>query len=301
VRKIGRRRITLVLATVIPLFLLVLAISASYIGITSEIWSGGQSLPASNLSEVPQSVIEDANQLANELFGNSQDKDDYFFNQLVATYLEAKDKDFIVFFNPGGWGWNLAGASPGWSSIFTGIKSELTSSGYKSLLLNYHRTVNTFRGRLNEIVEMLNGYSSKANLLAHQVDFLTTHIPNIKVIIAGESNGTIISDQTMHILAHNPQVYSIQTGTPFWHTNMVQDRTLILNNNGIIPDSFSRGDFLTMVWANVRGWLGLPVPEEQSGTIGNFVKAPGHDYRWQHPGVCPRIIEFLSNNFGTKW
>jgi len=299
VSKIGKRRIAVVLAIAIPLFMLVLALSASYVGVTSKIWSGGLPLSASDPSAVPQSVADDATRLANQLFGDGKEKYDDFVEQLLVTYLEAKDKDFVVFFNPGGWGWNLAEASPGWSSIFTGIKSELTSSGYKPLLLNYRRTADTSSGRLNEIVEMLTGYSSKSNHLAYRVEFLTSHIPDLKVIITGESNGTVICDQAMNILTDNPQVYSIQTGPPFWHDNIMLNRTLVLNNNGMIPDSFSQGDFLTMARANLRALFGLPQPAEQSGTIGHFVRAPGHDYWWHYPGVCPQITDFLDKHCGT--
>jgi hypothetical protein len=151
------------------------------------------------------------------------------------------------------------------------------------------------------MVEMFTGYSSKANQLAHEIQFLTRHIPDLKVLITGESNGTIISDQAMRILVHSPQVYSIQTGTPFWHDSVALERTLVLNSNGITPDSFSRGDFMTIVRANVKTLMGATLPKEQSGAIGNFIKAPGHDYWWQYPGVYPRIIEFLNKNFGTKW
>ena len=296
-RKPGKRRFTFGMAIAIALFFLVTAVSVSYVGFTSKIWSGGNPLTTLDVSAVPQSVIEDASRIASALFSDEREQDAEYKNQLLATYIEAKDRDFVVFFNPGGWGWNLIAASPGWSSIITGIKSELTRSGYDPLLLNYHRTKNTLRGRLNEMVEMFTGYSSKANQLAHEVQFLTSHIPDLKILIAGESNGTIISDQAMRMLVHNPQVYSIQTGTPFWHDSVAMERTLVLNSNGITPDSFSQGDFLIMVRANVKTLMGVTLPKEQSGAIGHFIKAPGHDYWWQYPGVYPRVIKFLNENF----
>ena len=300
VRKPGTRRIALLLAIVIPLSIAVIALSITYVGVTSEVWTGGQPLSTEDLSLVPQAVTDDAIRLASELYGDYQESYEDFATQLLVMYLEVQDKDFVVFFNSGGWGWNLVEASPGWSSIFTGIQSELTSSGYKSLLLNYQRTAKSLTGRINEIAGMVTGYSSKSSNLAYQVDFLTKHNPDLNVIITGESNGTIISDSTMRILANNPKVYSIQTGTPFWHTSSVE-RTLVLNDNGIVPDSFHQGDFLAMVRANLNDWLGLSQAEEQLGTIFHSVKAPGHEYRWQQPGVCPQITDFLKQNFGTKW
>jgi hypothetical protein len=296
--KLGRRQIVLALAVVLPLIILVLALTASQIGITSEIGNGGLPLAATDLSAVPPSVTNDATRIAAELLGDGQSNYNDFVNQLLGVYLEAKDKDFVVLFNPGGWGWNLVEASPGWQSIFDGIESELADSGYTSLLLTYQRTFNTLQGRVDEAVEMLTGYSSKSKDLACRVEFLTSHIPDLKVIIAGESNGTIIVDQTMNLLANNQQVYSIQTGPPFWHQNIMLDRTLIMTDNGMVPDSFSQGDFLAMAGANLRALFGVPRPEDNA-TVFLYVRAPGHEYWWQHPGVYSQIENFLGKNFGT--
>ena len=295
--KIGKVGILIVLALVISLGVVVLALSYSEAGVTTEIWTEGFPIAASDLSAVPQSVVEDAIGLATELFGDYQEKGNDFANQLLALYLEAKDKDFIIVFNPGGWGWNLVETSPGWWSIFNGIKSELDSSGYTSLLLNHQRTAETSLGRLDEFVEMMALYPSKAEDLASRVEFLTSHIPDLQVIIAGESTGTVITDKVMNILKDNPQVYSIQTGAPFWHKNTMLDRTLVMTSNGIIPDSFSQGDFLTIIGANLRAFFGLS--QDDSGRILKYVGAPGHDYWWQYPGVHSEIKDFLDKNFGV--
>ena len=299
--KIGKRRIVVALAVVFSLFIVGLALSASPVAVTSEIGSEGLPLLASDLSAVPQSVTEDATKLATELLGEGQEECDDFVNQLLGAYLEAKDKDFVIVFNPGGWGWNIIEKTPGWWSISTGIESELNSSGYTSLFLNYQRTVDTFQGRFNELGEMITGYSSKAEELAYRVEFLTTHIPNIRVIIAGESLGTVISDRAMNILADNPQVYSIQTGPPFWHDNIMLNRTLVMTDNGINPDSFSQGDFRTIIIGNLKSFFGLSQPREDFGTILHHVGAPGHDYWWQYPQVYSEVTKFLEQNFSIEW
>lgn len=299
--KINRLRIGIIAsAVIISLAVIVSILSFSWVGVTSEVGTGGLPLSASDLSAVPQSVAEDAVRLATELYGNGRGERDDFIGQLLVMYSETKDKDFIIFFNTGGWGWNVVENSPDWWSISIGIKSELESSGYTSLLLNYQRTVDTLQGRLDELVEMINGYSSKAADLAYRVEFLTSHISDLKVILAGASNGTVIADETMHILKDNPQVYSIQIGPPFWHESIIQDRALVLTSNGVIPDSFSQGDFPTMIWANLRALVGLPQSEEDAGKILRIVLAPGHDYRWQYPEVYSQVKNFLTKNFGTK-
>jgi len=297
IRKLG---ILLVLTAVLFLGTALLALSYSDVGLTDVVGVGEISQAVPDLSTVPESVVEDATALARELFGDYQDKYDEFVKQLLATYVEARDKDFVVIFNPGGWGWDLLEGSPGWRSIFYGIKSELESLGYNPLMLNYRRTNESLRSVIDEFTEVVRAYPSKAKNLARRVEFLTDHLPQIKVIVAGESNGTIFSDSVMSLLRDNPRVYSIQTGTPFWHKNMVLDRTLIVNDNGIIPDSFSRGDIPAMLWASFKALLGLSPPEdEDAGRILRYMRAPGHEYRWQYPNVYSQITEFLEKNFGS--
>ena len=295
--KLYRVGILTALVGVLLLALVLLGFSYSEVGITEEIWTEGVVSPARDFSDVPQSVAEDATRLATELFGDGREKGEDFVDQLLAMYVEAEDKDVIVLFNSGGWGWKFAARSPGWTSILNGIKSELESLGYEALLLNYRRTSETMRGCIKEFVEVTNSYPSKAKTLAGRVEFLTDHIPDLRVIVTGESNGTVIADCSMSILRDNPQVYSIQTGTPFWHEHIMPDRTLVLNSNGTTPDTFSRGNVDVMLWATVTDWLGLSSPEESPGRIGYYLRAPGHDYSWQYPEVYSRIVTFLQENF----
>ncbi len=297
IRRLG---VLVALTAVLLLGVVLLALSYSEVGVASEIGTGGLPLSTHDLSVVPQSVTEDATRLAMELFGDYQEKYEDFTNQLLATYVEAKDKDFVLIFNAGGWGWNLLESSPGWHSIFTGIEAELDNLGYTSLLLDYRRTEDNLRGIIDEGVEMVTSYPSKAKELACRVEFLTNHVPDLRVIVTGESDGAVISDRSMNILRYNPQVYSIQTGPPFWHEPIMLDRTLVLDNNGRTPDSFSRGNIPTMLWTSLEDLLGLPQPEEESGRVLKFLRAPGHDYRWQYPKVYSQITDFLEENFGVE-
>jgi hypothetical protein len=300
---INIRRLGILVALTIVLLLGVglLALSYSDVGVTVGVGNGGLPLSVPDLATVPQSVADNATDLAMELFGDYPEKHNDFVSQLLAAYVEAKDKDFVVVFNSGGWGWNFLENSPGWYGISNGIKSELENLGYTSLMLDYRRTGETLRGVIDEFVEVIIAYPSKAENLACRVEFLTTHIPDLKVIVTGESNGTVISDSAMNILRDNPKVYSIQTGPPFWHQNVMLERTLVLDSNGMTPDSFSQGDVPVVLWASLKALVGLSSPEEEEpGRIMYFFRAPGHDYRWQYPGVYSQITSFLEHNFGFK-
>ena len=295
IRKLG---ISVALAAVVLLAVALLSLSYSEVGATEGIWGGA--LADYDFSAVPQSVAEDAARLGSELFDEGGEKYGAFVNQLLATYVEAEDKDFIVVFNSGGWGWTLVEKSPSWHSILTGIKSELDSLGYESLMLNYRRTSETVLGCIEEFAEAVADYPSKAKDLAYRMEFLTDHLPDLSVIVAGESNGSVVSDGAMHILQDNQNVYSIQTGSPFWYKSVMMERTLLLNNNGMAPDSFSEGDIPAILWASLKGLFGLAPPEANPGTILSFLRAPGHDYSWQYPEVYSRVVNFLGENFGTR-
>ncbi|MDD4859065.1 MAG: hypothetical protein PHR56_02545 [Dehalococcoidales bacterium] len=294
--KVRRIAILVILTAVLLVSVVRLAYSYVEVGISDEFWT--QKLPESyDFSDVPQTVLNDASAHAEELFGQSGEKYQRFVEQLLATYEDAQGKDFIVLFNPGGWGWKAPDEVKGWGSILNGINTELDDMGYESLLLNYKRTGESILARGKELMEVLNGYPSKSKYLASRVDFLTAQYPDLKVVVAGESNGAAMSDSVMTILQDNPQVYSIQTGTPFWYHAMTTTRTLRLNSNGTGPDSFSAGDIPTIIWANIKSTLGFG---DRAGTVFLHLKAPGHDYSWQYPEIYNKVTQFLEDNFGIK-
>lgn len=297
-KKAGRLGMAVLVA--LPLLAVVwLILSYSEVGMAQDIGIQYPGLPPSDYSLVPQSVIDNAVTIATELVGNSQKKLQNMVDQLLATYTEAKDKDFVIVFNSGGWGWNITQNS-GWGSILDGIKSQLGSQGYQTLVLNYRRTSSGVTGLIREFFEAATSYPKKSRDLALRIQFLTDNFPNLRVIIAGESTGTVISDKAMAILKNDPQVYSIQTGTPFWHKPTTLDRTLLMNTNGATIDTFSYGDIPAVVWATVKSWFGVSSPNEKPGNILFWVKAPGHDYSWQYPGVYNEVVKFIKKNFGTN-
>lgn len=255
-------------------------------------------------STLPQPVVEDARSTALKLFGNEREPGyQHYLDQSLMMYSQAQDEDVVMLFNSGGWGTHLIEHSPSWLTISKGIKAELNDFGYRATWLDYRRSEDTWGGRLNEMEEMMQLYPTKAQYLAQRIDFLTRNLPQLRIIIAGESTGSIISDEVMEILGGNRQVYSIMTGQPFWHQSASKERELIINHNGIVPDSFSRGDLLTIVSSNLKAWFHHSLPEDEfaeAGNIFNIIKAPGHAYKWQQPGVYTAITQFLEDNFRVQ-
>jgi hypothetical protein len=298
--KVNLRKLGIFTALGMVLLLGALLLAFSYIDIGLADLAFGEEEPVAvyDISEIPESVVADAGAMAMDLYGDYQDKRDEYVNQLLTAYVEVKDQDFVVIFNPGGWGTKILENSPAWTEICEGITLELDRLGYSTLMLDYRRTTRSLRGINKELVELFAVYPSKAESLTRRVEFLTRNVPDLKIIVAGESNGTVISDTVMARLQDNPRVYSIQTGPPFWHKRMALERTLVLDTNGHIPDAFSQGDVPSMLITSLKALVGVPLTEdEENGRIFYFIRAPGHDYRWQYPGVCLKITDFLKQNF----
>jgi len=255
------------------------------------------SLAALDYSTVPQNVIDSATRIAKKAVGSVRERIKIYADELLATYIGARDKDIVIFFNSGGMGWNLTKDTPGWEGILNGIKSQLETLGYHPLVLNYRRTGSGLASSIKEFFEAAYRYPHKAKDLARRVEFLIDNLPTLKIIIAGESTGTVFSEKTMRILRDRQNVYSIQTGMPFWHKLVVQERTLSMNSNGSNVDTFSDGQVRTILWATFKGWIGR---KNKPGTILSWLKAPGHDYSWEYPGVSSVVIKFLESNFAAK-
>lgn len=299
-KTIGKVGLMGVLVGLPVLTIIWMALSDSEVGMTKDIGIQEPRLPVCDYSSVPQFVIDKAVKLAAELAGNSQQKLQNTVDQLLATYVEAKDRDVIVVFNPGGWGWNITKTASGWGSILDGIKSQLENEGYRTLILNYRRTSSGVKGAISEFFEAASNYPKKARDLATRIKFLTENLPDLRVIIAGESTGTVITDRTMNLLKNDTRVYSIQTGTPFWHKPDTQERTLLMNTNGTTVDTFSYGDVPVMIWTTVKSWFGIKSTNDKPGDILFWLKAPGHDYSWQYPGVYDEVVKFINKNFGKE-
>ncbi len=295
--KIRRIKIAAFAVLVICLVVVLTAPSPVVPATTCKAENGSVVLYANDFSAIPQPVIEDAERVAAELFGDDEQKCDIFKSQILATYLEAKDKDIVIIFNAGGWGWDGVSDSTGWITIVEGMKAELSELGRSCLVLNHKRTSSGINGFMSEFMMAGNLSPSKPKDLAARADFLTRHIDGISVIFTAESNGTTICSSAFDILKENTQVYSILTGPPFWNGSPASERALIMKSNGTCPDSFSNGDVITIIRSNLEAMFGIS--QQHAGDILFYIGAPGHYYSWEYEGVRTEITNFLQANFGS--
>jgi hypothetical protein len=290
----------IVAAVMLVFVLVVIILYNSEVGLADEIGIREPDFTNVDLSAAPQSVVDDAQKLADELAGDDAARHQVTVEQLVGSYLAASEADIVVFFNSGGMGWNYIKDTPGWESILNGITSKLRELGRHPLVINYCRTNLGLWGSVKEALEASTRYTKKVTDEVKRIEFVIDHLPDIQVIIAGESTGTVITEETMSYFRDRTNVYSIQTGNPFWYKPRVQERTLRINTNGTCDDAFSFGNVPGMMWSTFKQWVGLTSPEDNPGHILKWLRAPGHHYSWEYPNISSQINKFLEDNFGPQ-
>jgi len=257
------------------------------------------------VSDVDLTLREEACHLSQQLFGNNLDKGMKFTNKLVDICTRAQNKNFLLIHNPGGWGTASLEHCLQWErSIVDGINTTLERLGYTRLLIQYLRTENGWRGYIRDIKEQFRFFASKSRIMAAEVEFLTRHIDNLKVILIGVSQGAGFSNAVMQHLTKLRQVYSIELGMLFTHKprRVITERTLAIDSNGLMPDAVMEWDILTMA----RAFLAAPfrwIKYRLEGKVRIFtycINVPGHEYNWEYPEVRQQIEDFLQINLGTK-
>ena len=296
--KFACNRTTWIVLIVLACLIIVLAAPSPVLPATACPLGSAEPCGVPDISLVPQSLIDEAGGLAVTLFGNNAQKCRDFTSQLLGMYLMAKDAEVVIINNSGGWGWSSIVDAPHGEGFIRGADAELSGLGYDVLWLEYFRTPKTLNGCISEILFGLGLYPSKAQDLALRVNFLTRHLPDVKIILNGESNGCTLCSDTMHLLKGNDRVYSIEMGPPVLNHNITSGCSLVLRTNGFIPDAFSEGDFISIFRTNIETLLGIS--PQYPGNILLYVGAPGHDYAWEYPRVGPVISAFLENCLGKN-
>ncbi|OGN92042.1 MAG: hypothetical protein A2Z75_01315 [Chloroflexi bacterium RBG_13_50_10] len=260
-------------------------------------------------------VERQAWQTAEGAVGSNRKIQQQFVNELLGLYYEVKDSDLAIFCISGGWGKKPLSADVQGRSWLAGIEAELGKLGYSYCEVDDIRTGSGLLSYLFEFKEQLMNYPSKARELAAKVDFLTRQVTGLKVILTGQSNGAAFAGEVISRLKENPEVYSIQIGIPFWHRVSKASRSLVIDNNGVGTDALTQKDIVRLIKANLVDLFILnhapsftPVDWVITRAVlvfgpyklGLGLRAPGHDYMWEYPGVGPVIQDFLVKNFSVR-
>jgi hypothetical protein len=261
------------------------------------------SLGNENLDD-PGLMRERAYQLATILF-NDPAQCDKFADETTEIYFDSKNMDFLLIYNTGGFGGGTMAEDPEWPSILEGIKEKLADLGYGSMIIEHQRGEKVFLGFIEEVEEIKDNYPTKAPELAAQIAFLTKYNSKLRVITTGRCFGAIFSNEVMELEAENPRVYSIQAGRPFWYTEPGGERSLVIKDNGIMPDTLGKRGLLFFLWYFGKANFGhhpstSPYKEGSVKIMKWYFRMPGHTYTWDQPVVRSRIIAFLEGNFANE-
>ncbi len=249
---------------------------------------------------------EEAHHLAHQLFEGKAEMVAKCSSRLVDICLRAQGKDFLLIHNPGGWGSKTFEHCLQWErSIVTGISATIERLGYTRLLVQYFRSDNGWREWLRDTREQFQFFATKARIMARELEFVSRHIENQKVILIGVSQGAAFTNAVMQQLSGPHQVYSIELGMFFPHLSrrVITKRTLALDSNGLVPDAAVRRDDIL---ALIRAYLAAPfrwlkhLLQGRPLRFSYCVHVRGHDYDWDYPLVQQQVMDFLEVNFGTK-
>lgn len=248
---------------------------------------------------------EDANHLAEQLFGNEVKKRASFTSRLLDMCARAQDKDFILIHNPGGWGTTHLENLLQWErSIVEGVSTTIEKLGYTWSLMQYFRTNSGWREKMRDAKEQARFFISKARIMAAELKFVTQHFDTLRVIMIGVSQGAAFSNAVSQYLDGHDRVFSLELGIPFPYKSrrIITKRTLALDSNGLMPDALMEWNIPIIV----RTYLTAPwrwIKYRLQGKRIKFtycVNVPGHDYNWDYPEVQRQVEEFLNLNFGNN-
>jgi hypothetical protein len=257
-----------------------------------------------NMTSANLTLREEANNLAQQLFGNKEAGAD-FANQVLDVCTRARGKDFLIVHNPGGWGHARLDQCLEWErSIVDGIKGVMEEMGYSFLLTQYFRSGRGWREQMCDLGEQFRFFVPKAGVMASWLRFIITHVSGIKVILVGISQGAAFSSSVMRQLGGLSPVYSIELGFPFQYKSwrIITARTLAIDSNGVRPDVLAQGNLrvgakilmaapFKWMWHRLRG---------KRVAFAHCVNAPGHEYDWSNPEIQKPIRGFLKTCFGAK-
>ncbi|MBI4302823.1 MAG: hypothetical protein HY665_00580 [Chloroflexi bacterium] len=229
--------------------------------------------------------------------------------RLAGICDKAKNKDFLIIHNPGGWGGSELGECLEWEqSIVKGVSATVEKLGYSWLLMQYFRGGSSWWAHTLDMREQLRfffeGQSSMATALAAELGFIARRLEKLNIVLVGVSQGAAFSNAVMRQLNGLHRVYSIELGLFFPHMSrrVITERTLAIDSNGVMPDPVAQRNlkvgfeaYITAPgrWIKYR-WQGKPQK------LSYCINVPGHDYSWEYIEVCGRVEHFFRTNFGEK-
>jgi len=253
----------------------------------------------------PMTLEEEAERLAAHLFEDDTGKRAGCISRLLDIYNKAKDKDFLLIHNPGGWGSTRLENLLQWErSIVEGVSDTIEKLGYTQQLIQYFRSNHGYREIMKDIREQMRFFENKARIMSAELELITRHLDRLKVIMIGVSQGAAFSNAVSQRLNNIDRIFDIELGIPFPYKSrrVITERTLALDSNGLMPDSLMEWDVPTIIRTYVSApfrWLKYRLQGKKI-KFTYCINVPGHDYNWDYPEVQRQVEDFLYLNFGNN-
>jgi hypothetical protein len=246
---------------------------------------------------------EKAEHLARQFFEDDDGNVNSFASWVLDICVRARDKDFLLIHNAGGWGNRALVNCLQWEkSIVNGVSDTLERLGYSWLLVQYFRCGNTWQEKIQDVKEQVRFFATKAKILAAVIEFVASHLEHLRVIMIGISQGAAFSNSVMQQMNSLKRVYSIELGMffPYLSHRLITEKTLAIDSNGLVPDAAVRRD----IKAYIRAYSAAPFRWTWHLLRGrpvrfiNCVNVRGHNYDWRYP-FRQQVVDFLDKNFST--
>jgi hypothetical protein len=250
-------------------------------------------------------LIEEATNLAEQLFGEDLKRRTGFTNQLLDICSKASGKDFLLIHNPGGWGSTKLDELLQWErSVVEGVTATIINQGFDGAFIQYFRSGHGLQATIEDITEQIRFFTHKAKVMSAELEFVTSHYKNIRIILIGVSQGAAFSNAVMQHLNGEDRVASIEMGLPFFYKSrrVITKNTLALDGNGEEPDDLMEVNIPIILYTYFTApmrWIRYKM-QGNSIKFSYCINVPGHDYNWEHPEVHRRIEKFFVEKYGVK-
>lgn len=262
-----------------------------------------------DMTGIESDLLVEIERLAERLLGREDGRRAEFVARVMDRYNKAKGKEFLLIHNPGGWGNTRLELCLDWErSIVFGVADTMEELGRTWSLTQYFRSGNSFWHHMRDVGKearfFFKSRSRQAEMMAEELGLLTQRLPDLRVVLIGASQGAAFGNAVMRELGEHSRVYSIELGIFFPHMShrVVTERTLAIDTNGLMPDPMAhrnlKAAFKAYLLAFLRWFRGRIQGKPVKFT--HCINVPGHEYRWEYPGVQGKISEFLRANFGRS-
>ncbi|UZE93423.1 MAG: hypothetical protein ACKKMV_00740 [Candidatus Nealsonbacteria bacterium] len=228
---------------------------------------------------------------------------DFPDNSKFRELLDSASPDkVIIVFNSGGWGNTPLEKAKDFYPIIEGIEKTLNDLGYKSIIVPYRRTEDSFLGKVEGIREFLTSFKNQSTKLTHEIEYFQECNPDSKIVIAGLSSGAAFVDKVMEKISEKEikNVFAIEAGIPFWEKALNSENVLLLDNEG--RDSLSKKEIKTLFFSLFEAPFKLVLAKISGGNLpfSHAFRVPGHDYFWNSSSTGSKIATFLEDKFALQ-